>query len=171
MGLRLYIILITLCSLLTACTDLTNIDETFAGVYNWGCKSNQKKVASLADWDQAITVSETIKDEVYQSGVLMLRAGVPHIIQVTNLDNQIRSFKAPDLFKASSVLRVVHEGDEVAAPCLQAIAIPPGKTSEIELVPLKKGYYDYRETYMTVPVLNLLPIIVPVSSIGFAHVY
>ena len=171
MRLRIYVILLGFFSLLTACTDLTNIDKTFAGVYNWGCKSNQEKMASSADWDQAITVTETIKDEVYQSGVLTLRVGVPHIIQITNLDNEIRSFKAPDLFKASSVLRVVHEGDEVAAPCLQAIAIPPQKTSEIQLVPLKKGYYNYRETYITVPVLNLLPILVPVSSIGFAHVY
>ena len=100
-----------------------------------------------------------------------MKAGLPHIIQITNLDNEIRSFNAPDLFKASSVLRVVHEGDEVAAPCLQAVSIQPQKTSEIQLVPLKKGYYNYRETYITVPVLNLMPILVPVSSIGFAHVY
>ena len=171
MRLRIYVILLGFFSLLTACTDLTNIDRTFAGVYNWGCKSNQEKMASLADWDQAITVTETIKDEVYQSGVLTLKVGLPHIIQITNLDNEIRSFKAPDLFKASSVLRVVHEGDEVEAPCLQAVAVPPQQTSEIQLVPLKKGYYNYRETYITVPVLNLLPIVVPVSSIGFAYVY
>ena len=171
MRLRIYVILLGFFSLLTACTDIKNIDKTFAGVYNWSCKSNQKETASLADWDQAITVTETIKDELYQSGVLSLKVGVPYIIQITNLDNEIRSFNAPDLFKASSVLRVVHEGDEVAAPCLQAVAIPPQKTSEIQLVPLKKGYYNYRETYITDPVLNLLPILVPVSSIGFAHVY
>ena len=171
MRLRVYVILLGFFSLLTACADLTNIDKTFAGVYNWGCKSNQEKMASLADWDQAITVTETIKDKVYQSGALTLKAGLPHIIQITNQDNEIRSFNAPDLFKASSVLRVVHEGDEVAAPCLQAVSIQPQKTSEIQLVPLKKGYYNYRETYITVPVLNLLPIIIPVSSIGFAHVY
>ena len=171
MRLRIYVILLGFFSLLTACADLTNIDKTFAGVYNWGCKSNQEKIASLADWDQAIMVTETIKDEVYQSGVLTLKVGRPHIIQITNLDNEIRSFKAPDLFKASSVLRVVQEGDEVATPCLQAVAISPQKTSEIHLVPLKKGYYNYRETYITVPVLNLLPIIIPVSSTGFAHVY
>ena len=171
MRLRTYVALIGVFFLLTACTDITNIDKTFAGVYNWSCNSNQRETATLADWDQAITVTETIKDELYQSGVLSLRVGVPYIIQITNLDREMRSFRAPDLFRSSSVLRVVHDGNEIAAPCLQAVVIPPQKTSEIQLVPLKKGYYNYRETYNTVPVLNLLPIIVPVSSIGFAHVY
>ena len=131
MGLRIYVTLISVFSLLTSCTDITNIDKTFAGVYNWSCESNDEKTASLADWDQAITVTETIKDELYQSGVLSLRLGVPHIIQITNLDREIRAFRAPNLFRSSSVLRVVHDGDEVKAPCLQAVVIPPQKTSEM----------------------------------------
>ena len=168
---RAVILMMGFCTLLAACNGAT-FNETFglSGVYNWGCNSNQSHIAESADWDQATIVTETSKDEIFQSGILNLRVNVPNVIEITNLDNQTRSFRAQTLFANSSILKVVHEGQEVAAPCLQSVAIAPQKTSEIHLVPLEIGYYDYYETYWTTPGLNLLPIIAPLEAVGVAYV-
>ena len=164
-------VLISLCILVSGCTGAT-FNETFglSGVYNWGCNSNKLKAAEEASWDQAEIVTETIKDGIYQTGALTLRLGSPHIIEITNADDQARSFRSQELFTNSSILKVVHEGLDVSAPCLRAVTIAAKKTSEIHLVPAKKGYYDYYETYLTTPGLNLLPIIAPVGSIGTVYV-
>jgi len=172
MKFRVVTMLIGLSFLLTACSGST-FNETFglSGVYNWGCNSNQEKTAKTAKWDQALTVTEVIKDGTYKTGVLMLRVGIPHIIEITNLDKQSRSFRAESLFKKSSIFKVVHEGEQKSAPCLQGVAIAPQKTSEIYLVPLEKGYYDYHETFWTTPGLNLLPFIAPMGAIGYVYVH
>jgi len=163
--------LIGLCYMLSACSGST-FNETYglSGVYNWGCNSNQEKIAKEARGDQAISITETINDGLYQSGVLTLKLGLPHVIELTNLDEQSRSFRAQKLFVNSSILKVVHEGKELVAPCLQAVVIGPKKTSEIHLVPLEKGYYDYHETYWSTPGLNLLPTIAPIGAVGFVYV-
>ena len=163
--------LVVLSGFLSACTGAT-FNDTFglSGVYNWGCNSNKPDLARSAKWDKPIVITEAIKDKIYQNGILNLKMGAPHIIEVTNLDDQPRSFRAERLFANSSILKVVHKGVEQEAPCLQSVTIEPNKTSEIHLVPQKKGYYDYYETYWTTPGLNLLPIIAPLESVGIIYV-
>ena len=177
--------LVGVCALLSACGSIEN--ETWhpalswdskrvfvaAGVdsapnITWECTTNQEKAAEAAKWEDAVTVAETIKDHVYQSGLISLKVGVPHIITVTNLDDQARSFRAPGLFAKSSVLKIVHEGEDVTASCLQAVAVAPQKTSEIHLVPLEKGYFDYRDTFLSPPILTEITTL---GAVGLAYVY
>ena len=134
----------------------------------WECTTSQEKAAEAAKWEDAVTVTETIKDDVYQSGLISLQVGVPHIITVTNLDDQARSFRAPGLFAKSSVLKIVHEGIDLKASCLQAVAVAPQKTSEIYLVPLEKGYFDYYETFLSPPILTEITTL---GAVGLAYVY
>ncbi len=163
-------------TLLTACDSISWDTKRFfvaSGVktepnITWECTANQEQAAQAVKWEDAVMVSETIKDDVYQSGLISLQVGVPHIIAVTNLDDESRSFRAPGLFAKSSVLKVVHEGLDVSASCLQAIAIGPQKTSEIHLVPLEKGYFDYYETFLSPPILTEVTTL---GAVGLAYVY
>lgn len=136
--------------------------------YSWNCTQGQAETAKAADWKTAMVVQETIKDEIYQEGLLNLQVGKPYILRVTNEDTLARSFRAPDLFNASSVLKVVHDGADVEVPCLQAVAVAPKKTTEIHLVPLEVGSFDYYETFMQIPVLTQ---VTTNGSIGLAYVY
>jgi len=168
--------LIGVCALLAACGSISWDSKRFfvipgvesAPPYNWTCLASQNKAAKAAKWENAVTVAETIKDDIYQSGLLSLKVGVPHIITVTNLDDQARWFRAPRLFAKSSVLKIVHEGIDVAASCPQAVAVAPQKTSEIHLIPLEKGYFDYHETLLSTPMLTELTTM---GSVGVAFVH
>jgi len=145
---------------------LSGVEQKHA--YNWTCAANQEISAKKADWATATTVEETIKDEVYQSGLLNLQVGKPYIVRVINEDDKTRTFRAPDLFASSSVLKVIHEGKEIIAPCLEAVAVGPKSASEIHLVPLEVGYYDYHETILKIPHLTE---ITTNGSVGLAYVY
>ncbi len=168
--------LIGVCAFLSACGSISWDSKRFfivpgvetAPPYNWTCVANQDRAAKVAKWENAVTVVETIKDDIYQSGLLSLKVGVPHIITVTNLDDQARWFRAPGLFAKSSVLKIVNEDIDVAASCLQAVAVAPQKTSEIYLIPLEKGYFDYHETLLSTPMLTELTTM---GSVGVAFVY
>ena len=176
MRLRSVASLVGISALLLACDYISwDADRVFVtpGVHaepniTWECTANQEKAAEAAKWEDAVTVQETIKDDVYQTGLISLRVGVPHIITVTNLDNQARSFRAPGLFAKSSVLKIVHEGTDVTASCLQAVAVAPQKMSEIYLVPLEKGYFDYYETFLSPPILTEVTTL---GAVGLAYVY
>ena len=168
--------LIGVCTLISACGSISWDSKRFfvvpgvetAPPYNWTCKANQDRAAKAAKWEDAVTVVEAIKDDIYQSGLLSLKVGVPHIIKVTNLDKQARWFRAPGLFAKSSVLKIVHEGIDVVVSCPQAIAVAPQKTSQIHLIPLERGYFDYHETLLSTPMLTELTTM---GSVGVAHVY
>lgn len=136
--------------------------------YTWNCPEAQAEAAKAADWKTASVAQETIKDEVYQEGLLSLQVGKPYIVRVTNEDDLPRTFRAPDLFQKSSVLKVVHEGADVTAACLQAVVVAPKQTTEIHMVPLEAGYYDYHETFLQMPMLTE---ITTNGSVGLAFVY
>ena len=177
--------LVGVCALLSGCGSIEN--ETWHPAFSWDskrvsvapgvdsapnitweCNTDQEKAAEAAKWEDAVTVAETIKDRVYQSGLISLKVSVPHIIMVTNLDDQARSFRAPGLFAKSSVLKIVHEGVDVTASCLQAVAVAPQTTSKIYLVPLEKGYFDYHETFLSPPILTEITTL---GAVGLAYVY
>lgn len=122
--------------------------------YAWTCAADQDKAAKAADWSKAAVIKETVKDKTYQIGLLVLVTGKPYVLRVANADAWTRSFRAPELFNKSSVLKVVLDGNEFQADCLQSVAIGAGKIAEIHFVPLEKGYYDYHETVMTPPILT-----------------
>jgi len=144
----------------------SGVDKSFP--YSWNCAADQEKTAKDANWKTAIVVEETIKDEIYQLGLLTLQVGKPHIIKIVNEDDTTRSFRAPVLFGKSSILKVIHEGKEVVAPCLKAVAVSAKKTSEIHLVPLETGYFDYHETFLVAPMLTE---ITTNGAVGLAYVY
>jgi len=134
----------------------------------YDCNPKQGEVAKKADWKKAEVVEEEIRDDIYQSGLITMWKDKPYIIRVTNNDDGVRSFNAHALFMASSVLKAVYDGEDAETPCLQNVAIGPGKTAEIHLVPLQSGGYDYHETTLFVGVLTEFTTN---GAVGFAYVY
>ena len=107
--------------------------------------------AQKADWTNATVVEEGVKDSFYQSGLMELTQNRPHILRITNNDDGLRSFRAPDFLRDAAILKAVYDKQSVEAPCLNAITMAPGKTAELHIVPLKAGGYDYYETVFWVP--------------------
>lgn len=145
-----------------------NSSSTTSLLLQSSCVTSQKNKAKVVDWRSIDVVEETIEHEVYQEGLINLRVGKPYILRIHNKDNAIRSFRAPRLFYNSSVLKVVHDGKAILPTCLQAVAVEPKKTSEIYLVPLEAGYYDYHETVLEIPFMSE---IMTNGSVGLAYVY
>ena len=159
-------------ALLSACM-ITKEAELVSGVETWtpntwDCLVSQDEVAKKATWDEPTTVTEIIQDNIYQSGLLSFKVGKPYVIKFTNNDQVVRFLRAPIFFSKSSILKVVHEGEDIKPSCLQAIGVAPKQTTEIHLVPLETGYFDYHDTFMTAPILTEISTN---GSVGLAYVY
>lgn len=131
------------------------------------CDAKKFAQAKEADWKAATIVAEEIKDNLYQSGLISMWRNKPYIIQITNRDDGSRSFRAPDFFRRTAILKAVYDGKEIASPCLQSITIGPGKVAEIHLVPLEQGGFDFHDTVIWVPFLTQLTTI---GDIGLIYV-
>ncbi len=110
--------------------------------------------AAKADWSKATVVKESVKDRLYESGLMTLWHAKPYIIRITNNDTGVRSFRAPEFLRDVAILKVVYKEKAFDAPCLNALTLAPGTTAELHVVPLKPGYYDYHETGIWVPFMG-----------------
>ncbi len=108
--------------------------------------SEESLIAQKADWKTARVVTEGIKNNLYESGLITLWQNTPYIIQITNNDGAPRSFRAPEFLRDVALSKVVYKNKVHNEPCLNAITLAPRSSVELHLVPLKKGYYDYHET-------------------------
>jgi len=157
--------------LLAGC--LTQIDgrpQLAAGVdlrSQYWCKAAQFDAAKAADWSNAEVIKEEIKDNLYSIGLISLWRKKPYIIEVTNLDDSERSFRAPNFFKNSSILKAVYDGKTVETPCMESVTLGPGKSAEIHVVPTAKGSFDYHDTALWIPFLTQLTTN---GDIGLIHV-
>ena len=124
--------------------------------------------AKKADWKNATLVEETIKDHLYESGLITMWQDEPYIIRLINKDKHPRSFRASEFFRDVALLKVVYDGKAHVEPCLNAVTLAPSKIAELHLVPLKKGNYDYHETGLWVPFVGE---IFSSTDVGFIYVH
>lgn len=121
--------------------------DTMPGMY---CTTDNT-AAKTADWKAATVIEESVKDNLFESGLMTMWQNKPYIIRLTNNDDGIRTFRAPGFLRDAAILKAVYDNKTVEAPCLNAVAMAPGKTAELYVVPLEKGGYDYHETVFWVP--------------------
>lgn len=110
--------------------------------------------ATKADWSKATVVKESVKDRLYESGLMTLWHAKPYVIHITNNDTGVRSFRAPEFLRDVAILKAVYKGKAFETPCLNALTLASGTTAELHVVPLKPGYYDYHETGIWVPFMG-----------------
>jgi hypothetical protein len=77
--------------------------ETMPKVY---CTTDNTAPAK-ADWTKATVVEETVKDRLYESGLITLWHNKPYVIRITNNDTGVRSFRAPDFLRDAAILKAV----------------------------------------------------------------
>jgi hypothetical protein len=131
-------------------TTLVDGIKTLPGIY---C-SNDHGPALKADWQNPDVVEETVKDRVYQAGLISLWHNKPVIIRITNDDEGVRSFRAPLFLQDVAILKAVYGGKSLETPCMEAFSLAPGTTAELYVVPVKKGSYEYHETALWPPILG-----------------
>lgn len=124
--------------------------------------------AVKADWTSADVVEETVKDSVYQIGLINLWHNKPAIIRITNNDAGVRSFRAPIFLQDAAILKAVYQDKAMDTPCMEAFALAPGATAELYVVPLKKGSYEYHETALWPPILGE---ILTAANVGQIYVH
>ncbi len=123
--------------------------------------------ARKANWAAATVVEETVKDRLYESGLIMLWQNKPYVIRITNNDTGVRSFRAPQFLHDVAILKTVYMDKTLDAPCMNALTMAPGTTAELHVVPLKPGSYDYYETGIWVPFMGE---IVHNAAVGLIYV-
>ena len=116
--------------------------DTIAGKY---C-AEENSYAETASWKTAHIVKEGIKDNLYESGLIILWQNEPYIIQITNKDRVPRSFRAPEFLRDAALSKVIYNNEIYKGPCLNAVTLAPKSSVELYLIPLKKGNYEYHET-------------------------
>ncbi|MBT3658953.1 MAG: hypothetical protein HOB37_07810 [Rhodospirillaceae bacterium] len=134
---------------------------------NSKCNSVGADVAKKANWQDAEVLEEEIRDEIYQSGLLYMVQNKPYVIRITNNDDTVRFFRAPGLLRGAAILKTVYNGKSADTPCMRGVAIGPGKTAEIHLVPLEAGGFDFHETAFWFPHVTEFTTN---GSVGFAYV-
>jgi uncharacterized cupredoxin-like copper-binding protein len=97
--------------------------------------------AASADWTNPVTVKVMLADFKFEPDHLSLEAGKAYRLDLENKSGSTHYFAAEDFFKAVVTEKLVKDGTSVDRPLLKAVALAPGETKELLIVPVRKGTY------------------------------
>lgn len=124
--------------LLAACaTPADSFSESRIGYVNEGA-------AASADWTNPVTVKVMLSDFKFEPDHLSFEAGKAYRLDLENKSGSTHFFAAEEFFKAVVTEKLVKDGTSVDKPLLKAVALAPGETKELLLVPIRKGTYELR---------------------------
>jgi hypothetical protein len=118
------------------------------------CQAATRLNLQALDWPNAKRLDVMIRRAKFAPGTLVMKLNTPNVIRITNGDRDVRTFRAEEFFRASSIARIVYDGRTVPETCIDAIRIGPLKSAELLIVPLRKGEYLYGESTSRDPPLT-----------------
>ena len=130
-------ILLPLGVLLTACS--TPAEDSFSDS-KIGYVSDP--AAASADWDDAETVTVVLEDFTFSPEHLSFEAGKAYRFEIENRGESTHFFAAETFFKSVVTEKLIENGTAIERPLLRAVAVAPGESKELLLVPVRKGAYE-----------------------------
>ena len=129
--------LIPLMLLLAACATpaVDSVSDSKIGYVNEGA-------AASADWTNAVVVKVMLSDFQFEPDHLTFESGKAYRLDIENKSDSTHFFAAEEFFKAVVTEKLVKDGTSVDRPLLKAVALAPGETKELLLVPVRKGTYE-----------------------------
>ncbi|MAH83674.1 MAG: hypothetical protein CBB68_04845 [Rhodospirillaceae bacterium TMED8] len=164
-------IFLIMCGLLSGCLSTRNGETVWTDgidiLPDMYC-SLKGSSANYIDWSNATILRESVKDSLYKHGLLQLKQHHPYIIRIANEDAWTRSFRAPEFFEKSIVVKAKYQDVIIKQPCMEAFTLAPGASAELYVVPSQRGLFDYHNTLNR---LGALSALITDADIGLIHVY
>ncbi len=108
------------------------------------CVTNSAKYLQGVDWHEATKLNLRIRQDDFLPVYLGLLQNRAYVLAIENADDTNHSFRAMEFFRAVAVAGVRADGGEFEqAPCLKGVSIPAGKVTEIRLVAIRDGSYEF----------------------------
>jgi uncharacterized cupredoxin-like copper-binding protein len=94
------------------------------------------------DWNLKVPIKVDLDEMFFKPKELILRAGIPYVLELKNTGGIVHEFTAAEFFKSSSVRKIATEGGEVRVPYFTGIKVEPGKTVNVFAIPIIPGKFD-----------------------------
>ena len=95
-------------------------------------------------------VNVRIRQNEYSPMVIRLRLGWPYVIRTRNRDDHGHVFQANIFFSRVAVIKTTIAGKVKDETCYGAIYDPAQQTAKLKLVAVVDGYYDYKDSYLSI---------------------
>lgn len=98
------------------------------------------------DWQQAKKLNLRIRQGEFLPVYMRLMQNKSYVLAIENADDISHTFRAIDFFKAVAVAGVsVGGGNFKKVSCLKGVSIPAGKITEVRLIPVRDGFYEFED--------------------------
>jgi hypothetical protein len=98
------------------------------------------------DWQQAKKLNLRIRQGEFLPVYMRLLQNKSYVLAIENADDIGHTFRAIDFFKAVAVAGVrVGGGNFRKVSCLKGVSIPAGKITEVRLIPVRDGFYEFED--------------------------
>jgi len=95
-------------------------------------------------------VNVRIRQNEYLPMVIRLRRDWPYVIRTRNRDDHGHVFQANTFFSRVAVIKTTIACKVKEETCYGAIYVPAQQTAELKLVAVVDGYYDYKDSYLSI---------------------
>ena len=107
-------------------------------------------VPDLARPSKVPVVNVRIRHNEYSPMVIRLCQGWPYVIRTRNRDDHGHVFQANTFFSRVAVIKTSIAGKVKDETCYGAIYDPAQQTAKLKLVAVVDGYYDYKDSYLSI---------------------
>jgi len=115
------------------------------GVFMADCTKEAAGHTQEVDWEAASAVHLRIRQGEFTPTYIGLIQGRAYVLRVENGDDDDHYFRAIDFFRSVAVERIsVVGGRTFESPCVDALSLPSGKTTEVRLVAVRDGSYEFQ---------------------------
>lgn len=115
------------------------------------CETDTAVHVQGVDWEKARPLNLRIRQGDFDPVYLGLLRGQSYVLAIENADDANRSFRAIEFFGAVAVAGVrVGNGEFEPVPCLTGVSIRPGEVTEIRLVAVRGGSYEFEDNSLMV---------------------
>lgn len=98
--------------------------------------------AENADQANPEAVTVTLRDYEFEPNHLSFESGRAYRLDIENKGGSTHFFAAEEFFKAVVVEKLIENGVATEHPLLRSVALAPGETKELLIVPVRQGTYE-----------------------------
>lgn len=142
------VLTLALAALLAACAA-QDVVKTSSGGFDpaaEGAPAKAQEILAAADWDHPVKVTLLVRQNAFDPAFMLFRKGVPYVMTLTNGDDIEHSFLADDFFASVVVKSLVPAEQEIPPGArLVSIKLDPGESRELSFIPLRTGYYPFKD--------------------------
>lgn len=113
--------------------------------------AEQTRLVEAADWSQARSVDIRIRQGRFDPPYLVMKQNQPHVLTLTNDDDEKQAFQARDFMTQVAVGGVKVGQDQYILNCINVVVVPPHGTAELRIIPTVDGDFDFHDGTLIFP--------------------